>query len=151
MVVPPGALGVIALCFVLAGIIATLIPVSAWLTYRLIKGSEDDADIRVAQEATEGLLAQAQFRITQLEDSLKSSKRRESILDQAIAETLNANPGAALSHNDVLGRIRLYTAEWARESQTADDSPGPVTSPTMSEDSTTEPPESPTVSGFRRM
>lgn len=137
----------IALCFVLAGIIAALVPLCAWLTYRVVKDSENDGDIRVAQVATEAELERAQFRISELETSLAASRRRELILDRAVAESLNDDPNRDLRLDDITTRMRRIDEEFARADR--QDGTGPVTSPGMSPDPAPDAPESPAVSGFR--
>lgn len=87
-----------------------------WLVHGRVDSESQEADWRVAQVATEAELERVQFELEATQKALRASMAREQILDRAIAETLNANAAstAHLRPDDVLGRVRLYTAEWAR-------------------------------------
>ncbi len=103
-----------ALAILLGTAIVGALVLIAWLVYGRVAAADQAADARVAQVATEAELERAQFELEQRTQALAASERREDILQEAVADALDADPGAGLSHDDVLGRIMRLSAEWAR-------------------------------------
>lgn len=134
---------IVLACALVAALLVAL-GLVAWLVITRVSAADGEADARVAQTAMESELERTQFELAQTKVALSSSERRAGILEQAIAEALNAAPNADLGRNDVLGRVVRITAEWAKADregrlpsdadpavpeESSAESPGPVVRP----------------------
>lgn len=104
----------IAIAILLGASLAGALALIAWLVHGRVTAADREADARVGQVATEAELERAQFELALAREALDASERRETIMQEAVADAINADPSPDLARNDVLGRVLRISAEWAR-------------------------------------
>lgn len=121
-----------------AAIIALAIALATAIVAFLVFASREsaavhnEADARVAQTATEGLLERSQFELETTKKALDAATARAAALETSFAEALN-DSGPDLDPRDIHGRLVRLAKAWGQSERSAStqviESPAGVPSP----------------------
>jgi len=103
----------IALCFLLGGVLAGSLVVNAWLTYRAITGTEREAKSELGALHFESALELAHFELEHTRDALAAANARADALEGIIADEINEAPNPDLGRTDVRNRVLRVAKAWA--------------------------------------
>ena len=103
----------IALCFLLGGLLAGSLSLNAWLTYRTVRGVEEAAKSEIGSTHFESALELARFELEQTRKALSATEARAAALEEIVADEINDNPNADLDRADVRSRLLRAAKAWA--------------------------------------
>ncbi len=105
---------------VLAAAVASALALIAWLVYRVVAASEQSADARVAQVATEAATERAGYELEVTQKALIAAGKRADALEEVIVDEINSTANPDLASTDVRSRLLQIAGKW-REAAAARD------------------------------
>lgn len=115
-----------------------------WLVWSRVSAADKAADARVAQADTQAELERVRFQLDGSDRSLVAARHLVTVLEQSLAQYINANPNGDLAADAVDERVLRIAREWyanatsgevraagsdAVPGSTATETPGPVLLP----------------------
>jgi hypothetical protein len=110
---------VTVLAVALAGIVAVQLGVMAWLFHRALSDSDQQADTRVAVTQLEADVERLMFEIEGTRNTLAAERKRADVLEEIIADEINAPSDPPLSPSDVRSRLLRQARQWREASAKA--------------------------------
>jgi hypothetical protein len=126
----------IGVVYALVAIVGTLLAFVGWLVHRALSAADQEGDSRVAVTQLEADVERMAFELEGTRQTLAAERKRADVLEQIIADEVNAPTGAVLAASDVRSRLLQQAKRWREAAAPAAPAPEVVPSDRSTERAT---------------